>query len=418
MGIIMKDGIQCKTIFTKNLKNSNIGIIFKDGIQYRYYSTNKIINPDPVDGTYLPGTGTTYTLCLNFSTGNANTWGTWIDSNLTECSPGGGENEVDTLMGYYPCTLNEKGEEIEKINPNDYTKNINGVSLSNSDKVMVKFPCRGYKIWWDSNNTNKLYVSITNERDREDYEYVTYEGKNLNAFYLGAYEGNISSNKLLSKTNLSPTVNQTISTFRTAAQANGKGFELFSFKALTYLQCCALIKYKGKSIQTALGYGVYNASSKINSGNCNTVGLNFASTQYGNKGAKLFGIENLWGNIFTWIDGVCTNSNYHVLVGDGNFNNTGTGYTDVGTTSYGTGWVSRVKATSTKMGFVPSSFGGSASTYFCDYAAIRTSSVAIIGGNWDGGDKNGLFYFCISDPGSHHAAYIGGRLMYYKTKEE
>lgn len=364
----------------------------------------------------------TYTLQLDLTNNDPTSWGTWTDDaangGITEISPGGGENEVDTFMGYYPCILSN-GIESKKINPNDYTKYIDGTSVSTSDgDVMVKFPSRGYKL---SISGTTLTVSITDEENKSGYIYPTYKGSAVEAFYHSAYEGYNSSGKLRSWSGQTPTVNQTIGTFRTQAQANGTGYEQRTYYELIYLQCCALIKYKGKNMQIALGRGYVNGNSAAHAtGTQNTAGLNYGETT-GKYGCKLFGIEDFWGNVWDFVDGIFSDSSRNILTADGNFNDTGSRYINQGSsgfTSDAGGYFSRPKATTTKMGFVPDfSYynSGSATTFFCDNAAVNASRLADFGGAWNGGDNAGLFRLNVNLSASTSDASCGGRLTYFKV---
>ena len=47
----------------------------------------------------------------------------------------------------------------------------------------------------------------------------------------------------------------------------------------------------------------------MKTGSTNTLGLNYGSTSKADLPVKFAGIENLWGNSYTWIDGVSTDNN-------------------------------------------------------------------------------------------------------------
>lgn len=363
----------------------------------------------------------TYTIRIDLTNSDPSTWGTWLDdaTSLTAVSAGGGENEVDELMGYYPCVLGTGGVEGGKLKTDDYSKYTNGTSVSDSDgDVMVKFPVRGYKIALNGNN---LDVSITDGMNRDGYLYPTYKGSACEAVYHSAYEGYESSSKLRSWSGKTPTVNKTISQFRTLAQANGTGYEQRTFNELTYLQCCALIKYKGKNMQSALGRGYVDGNSASHAtGTGNTKGLNFGEGT-GKQLVKLFGIEDFWGNVYDFIDGIFSDASRNILTADGNFNDTGSGYTNRGSSGFASdtgGYFSRPKATNTYMGFVPDgahASDGSSSTYWADRADVGASRLADFGGLWNDADAAGLFRLFVNLSASNSGSDCSGRLTYFKV---
>jgi hypothetical protein len=126
-----------------------------------------------------------------------------------------------------------------------------------------------------------------------------------------------------------PTANQTIGTFRTQAQANGTGYDQVSFFPLTLLQCLFLIKYKNRNSQTALGRGYVDASAVASTGATNANGMYYGTTS-GTVHVKFAGIEDMWGNLYWWIDGLFSDSSRNILTAFTSFNDTGSGYTSRG----------------------------------------------------------------------------------------
>ena len=383
----------------------------------------------PESTNYLGSTATctvnckftaTYTIRLDMSDSNPDTWCTRVEGTVTEVSVGGGENEIDEFMGYYPVVLvNGTGVEYKKINPANKAKYLDGTNVSTADgDCMVAFPSKGYKIsWYDSTH---LDVSITDEDNKTGYTYPTYKGTKVTTFYHSMYEGFTSGSKLRSWSGQTPTTNQTIGTFRTQAQANGTGYEQRTYKELTYLQCCLLIKYKGKNMQSILGRGFVDGNSASHvTGGTNSLGMNYGETT-GKVQMSLFGIEDFWGNIWDFVDGIFSDASWNILVTDGNFNDTGSGYINQGSTgasaNFGN-YMSKPKATTTNMGFAPASDGvsGSTTTFFCDYAIVYASRLASFGGSWSDGDGAGAFRLDVYRAASNAHAVIGSRLMYFKT---
>ena len=128
---------------------------------------------------------------------------------------------------------------------------------------------------------------------------------------------------------------------------------------------------------------------------------------------KFAGIEDFWGNIWEWIDGLTTDNNFNIITNwdyDGNnYNNDFT--TSSGLTTNSGGYVTNVAGT-TESGFMNIKYGGSASTYFCDYGYLNSGRVLKFGGRWPSGSSCGPFYLYAVNTASGAYADVGARLMY------
>jgi formylglycine-generating enzyme required for sulfatase activity len=193
----------------------------------------------------------------------------------------------------------------------------------------------------------------------------------------------------------------------------GDGYENSGFYQLTYRQVMYILKYKNLNSQAALGQGYVGGSAKQNTGATNANGMDYGDTSSATSRVKLFGLEDFWGNVHEWIDGVITDSSYNILVGTDNFNNSGTGYTSYssGITSNTSGYMKAPQGTS-ETGFVLKTNGGSSTTYFADYAYLYASRVAYFGGSWASGSNTGAFRLNLDYSTSNSYSDIGARLMY------
>lgn len=334
-------------------------------------------------------------------------------------------SEWDEIIGNKPCIL-ENGVVLGYLNPNDYTKYENGTSApitTVGNDVMVEFPKRGYKI---TTENNIVKIRLTDNPNASGYSYKPFsrnaEG-DRNYFYYGAYKGYVSSSKLYSVSGNTPTVNQTRATFRTYAKNRGTGYAQNGFYQLTYLQCCYLLRFKNLNSQGAVGYGYANGNSaSITTGGTNTIGMNSelmsaSDRTGGKKQIKCLGIEDFWGNIYQWVDGITTDSSRRLCVCHipGSFSDSTSG-TNINVIASGVSsdignYLSKVQG-STDGGFVAKEVSGSDSTYFCDYASLCASRVAVFGGSWSFGANAGAFYLRVYYSTSNAYSSIGSRLMY------
>ena len=365
--------------------------------------------------TTPPVTSRVMTAKFNLSDSNPATWGSYEDDAAGMVA---GSADWDTFFGHYPCIL-ENGVELGKLNPNNMAQYEDGTSApitTLGKDVMICFPRRGLKIWTDN---GYLYVSMTDEEGRAGYDYYahTYKGDPLSAFYLGKYKGYASGSALYSTSGQTPTGSQTIGTFRTYAQARGTGYEQSAFFQLTYRQAMYMLKYLGQNAQLAIGRGFVDGNSAAHAtGGTNALGMDYGETT-GKVQCSLFGLEDFYGNISEFVDGIYSDSNRKMKVSDGSYNDTGNGYTDAGTSSLSSninGYAKDTNGTSIA-GFTPSSFTyGSDSTYFCDYANVLADRLAFFGGSWDAASTAGVFRLGVNRTASYSNADYSSRLMYMK----
>jgi len=138
--------------------------------------------------------------------------------------------------------------------------------------------------------------------------------------------------------------------------------------------------------------------------------MNYGSVSSSSR-VKLFAIEDFWGNIYEWIDGVYYNAYKQLLTATDNFNTYSTGYINQGqiATEDLYGYMSKPQGTS-ETGFLPKEVIGSETTYFCDSTNLEAnSSMAYFGGYGTSNNQAGIF--CMSIQYSSGNAF-GARLMY------
>lgn len=346
-----------------------------------------------------PETAVTYTGdCAGFTPatmGSTFDWGSWADKWPF--------NEIK------PCLVKNR-EVVGYLNPNDYSKFENGnpanIVSGDSGDCMVEFPKMYLGMSTDAQGLTT--VTITNDATVEGVydDAFVYKGKSYSKFYVGAFKGSILNNKLRSLSGKSPMSKQTIGYFRMAAQANGEGYEQTQWYQLMLRQALYILLFKNLNSQTALGAGYTSASSSTNTGGLNSNGVNYGSTSSSVQ-VKCLGIEDFWGNIFEWVDGIAT-KNSTAYTANGNYNNDCNGYTAAEAfESNIEGNMSKAQGTR-RLGFAPLQTSGSSSSYYCDTANLYVDSsvyVASFGGHWEEGANAGAFQLTVDS--SDGDAYIG-----------
>jgi len=351
------------------------------------------------------------TVVIDLSDSNPDTCCSYADDALSMSAK---SSDWDDFFGHYPVLV-KNGLESVILNPDNYAVDMNGntVDITSGDAgdVMIAFPRRGLKI---TTANNKVYISFTDDPNSADFDY--YAHNNLWQFYMGAYDGYIDGDgKLRSLSGKTPAHTITIGEARAAARLNGSGYEQFAFYQLIYLQAMYIMKYKSLNGQTALGWGNVNSSAALTTGTLNDKGLDWGDTSVKTSAMKFAGIENFWGNIWKWVDGLVTDSSCNYLTTTTtNFDDYGSGYENTITNSIKDdgGYLSGIIGDSLG-GFAMADGGnnGSSTTYFSDYAGASSDGVAFFGGYWDDGADTGPFGLVVGADASGAGADIGARIQ-------
>lgn len=313
-----------------------------------------------------------------------------------------------------PCVLKD-GVVNYYLNPNDYTKKIDGanadITSGNDGDVMVEFP----KIWWKFETIgNDLYIRYSNMKVDDEFKCLAHTRGTAEkeVVYIASYLGHSLSTNLRSLSGKLPTSDLNLATCRIQAKARGYSYEQMAYYQLLMLQVLYAIMFKNLDSQTALGRGFTQANATLApTGESNTKGM-FYGENSGKLQMKFCGIEDFYGNAECWIDGLVVNSARQILIGNENFSNAGTGYTNYqqGASSNISGFIRAVQG-GTETGFIIKSVAtGGGNTYYSDYGDLNASSVPTSGGAGNEGGGAGVFYLRIYATGATGHTKRGARL--------
>lgn len=243
-----------------------------------------------------------------------------------------------------PCVLGRDGKVKYYLDKNNFTKKVDGSSASiylssSEDNVMIEFPKIYWKIYkeggyvyvkYSQYKIDNTWTTLSHVRGTEERDYI----------YIGAcLAGQDSSGKLRSaNTSYSIKTNMTLQEARSAAQANGVGYEIMTYGAWLMLQILYIVRYADRDSQSLIGRGKVDmfeegeSSSITSAGSTVNLGMNFMGS--GKQNMKWLGIEDLYGNCRYYIDGIIfkgTKSGSSLVggtlnVGTNNFNDYGSGY--------------------------------------------------------------------------------------------
>lgn len=351
---------------------------------------------------------------INLSDSNPSTWATYTDD-AVGMEAGSSAWDDMPLFRDIASYLFKDGAEVGKLKKGDPTKFEDGttadITSGNAGDVMTKFIRGGLKIWTTG---NILSIRITDNPEAEGFSYKAFKrgSANRDCFYLGRYKGYVSGGKMRSLSGKTPTGNQTIGTFRNNAHAMGSGYENSGYYQLLWRQALYAIKYKMQNAQEVIGKGYTGGSAVVATGGTNGKGNTYGTTSTTQQ-VILFGLEDFYGNIWEWIDGLVSDANRKILTATDGFNDSGSGYDsfESGLTTNTGGYFSKPQGNA-DTGFTIKEASGSSTTYFCDYSDLSASCVARFGGSYSNGDNAGVFFFNVSNASSSSSASIGGRLMF------
>ena len=260
----------------------------------------------------------------------------------------------------------------------------------------------------------------------DGYEYVLISKDNLDGFIksdefmIGRYTMSGSASGVFSRSGQAPFTNKTIAEFRGYAKNLGSGWSQLDWHYFL-IQLLYLVEYADYNIQSKIGPGWTNSSNTAakNSGGCNALGMKSGSETGTDKGSIIYrGIEDLYGNVWQFFDGININnyqayicydsSKYASDVFDGDYQKLG--YVDSSTSgSY-----------ITALGYdpkhplvgLPTDVNGSSSTYMCDYYWTASDKrIARVGGRWSFTSYCGLWCWACDSASSGVGAALGARLL-------
>ncbi len=285
--------------------------------------------------------------------------------------------------------------------------------------VFVKIPKFYSKITKNADGTYRHQLSGTKH---EGFDTLFKVGaKEIDYVMVGKYEGSGSSSKVYSKSGQTPLVEITMDNFRNGCKAHGAGYQQYDFLIDLILKELWLVEMATTNSQSIM-YGYANDnSSKINTGATDTVatptGSPISNTD-GKHACKYRGIENLWGNIHKWCDGISFSGSSVYVCTEPTAYSAGktTGlYEYYGTCASSDGFVKTVAplAEGSLIQYV-TAVGADQSSYYCD-RSWKGRAVLVCGGLWNTAANAGLWCWSSDNSASYSSGGYGGRLCYKPT---
>lgn len=329
---------------------------------------------------------------------------------------GSGSSPFDNYMPWMGMEeyniINTSGKVLNKKGESGFTRtNI-------SVPVMVKIPEFYYKIE-KSGSIFRYYVA-----DGPVDGLSLHPGSGDN--YLGRYEaGEASSGTmgliLASYSGTTPSVSKTRSTFRDYARNMASGFQLRDIAAWCAYDLLYLVEYADFNSQEKIGPGIVNATAVHKTGETDAMVYHTGRANSGDNAAVQYrGIENPWGNVSEFIDGinVCGQSVYICTDPEIYTDDTDTNYPYSNIKLPTSGWIKGLGFSSVfPWAFIPNANGGSSISYIPDYTYSGPEwKVLNAGGHITSKQEAGLFFFHAGVTSSGTSNKVGARLQFREVK--
>ena len=401
-------------------------------------------------------------------------------------TPGEGFDDIPCFGGRKRCNVTDAGKVVAYYGEAGFSttgkltqqividegENAGTYIVGTEVQTMVEQPKFYYKVvplLVENSNKGQLmrkaryYVSPVAKAGFKLHPAFISNGRQLEKIYLAAFEGCLwddttdtyilddmavlsttENDKLSSIANAKPMSGAgnnvaTRANVRAIARKRGTGWEQSYAATVGASQMLMLIEYASFDMQKNIGSGV---SNKTDDGSTSMTEITGATVNLGNASGSVEnsngyicvsyrGEENLWGNIWTWVDGMnehnpddwtpesgSTGERGTLYVADHGFAD-GTGdspYVDTNLhPCYGVGYISAFcYSEDFDWMFVTGETSGNSSLpvgdyYWNQYGGWR---VAALGGQWNDGSICGGFDWHLNDASSIRDRHIGGRLVY------
>jgi len=297
-----------------------------------------------------------------------------------------------------------------------YQKGATGFSRTSYDTV-VRIPKFYYKIEQDTTNSKFRFYVADGPKDGFSVHpaFSRGDGSVRDYIYTGRYN---TGSGYITKSGYAPLVNITRATARSGSHGKGTPWWQYDYAAWSAAWLLYLVEFADWNSQTKIGRGYVDGSAAINSGGTDSMTYHTgrASGTDGLTAVQYRHIENPWGNVWEWIDGINFSDRLaYICLNPANFaDDTSTNYTSSGVTLCSSGWITGLTRSSAfPFAFLPTANGGSETTYIPDYVYSYAGwYVLVVGGSWYFAGFAGLFYFYADYSSSNTSASIGARLLF------
>jgi len=283
---------------------------------------------------------------------------------------------------------------------------VNFVDYSNGE-TYVYIPQFWSKI---INNTeeSKMYIYISAVQDSR---LTLHPGSGK---YMSRYECN---SNFLSAPGTAPKVNTNLGGFRTGITAIDNKHYQYDIHTYAALELLYIVEFAHLNTQSKIGAGITSGGAALTIGETDILTYHTGrvdGTADNVSAVQYRWIENLWGNVWNWVDGILIQDGLVYICNDrANYASSITNdYESTGLyTPTNSNW-HKTDQDYNNCYLIPLTTGSSDSTYTCDYYYYGSGLRGLhVGGSYGSGSNAGLFsWFGYYAPGVTFA-YVGGRAV-------
>ena len=287
---------------------------------------------------------------------------------------------------------------------------LSGSNIRKGTWSIADAPADGFKL-------HPAFLAADGVTELDYFLYGAFDavGQDSNGTYSTSY--NTTSYKLgsVGGNSYKPSVSLTRATARTMATNRGTGWYSAGVKQTMAIQMLFAVEY-GFNSQTTLGNGIVGASAASNTGT--TTGSTSSGDLSGKTTAVNYrGIENFWGNVWNWIDGINFYERTPYICNSYSFaDDTSSGYTSISFNLPSSNYITALGYDSTNDWILLPSESSSTSAVsgpIGDYVYSNFSwRVARLGGYWGSDSSAGAFCWSGSGDSSDSSSYVGARVMF------
>lgn len=301
----------------------------------------------------------------------------------------------------------------------DFDTEFNFDTVVQDGNTMIKIPTF-YKRFDTITNNQITAFSISKTKVNDDFIpypcFVKQDGSGDVMPYILISKGKATgtSSKATCVSGSAPLVKVTRAQMRTAARANGAGWQQFDWMVLQLLRdlfCVVFATTNSQSIFLGRTTRFSAAATVGGTWNISTpCGWNTTTMQN-----RFFGIEDVFGNVWDWCDGVTFSSaTIYSTVDYNHFTDTTSNMINSGSRATSSGYISALTYNAAQPFLnYPSAASGGETQYYCDYEWYFSSGVVLnVGGGWSDGASAGLWFSYGYYDASYSYSSIGGRLVY------
>jgi len=358
-------------------------------------------------------------------------------------------DDIEPWKSIERVNLSDNGEILARFGDSDYRDN------GSNGQVMVRIPKFYYRAEHGP-RTHGYYISPYRLSGYKVSRAHLRDGKVVDEVFVGAYEASCydvsegaynltdapgidftpgTGDKMASIAGAKPISGANnelnIANARRLANNRGPGWGLLDFHTVSMIQMLLLVEYATFNSQLVIGDGIVHITDDGSTNMAMPTGQtadlgNASGSATGNvhpvtgqpaNSVSYRGIENLWGNLFQFVDGINIR-NHRVWIADHGFQSDlfGPPYEDSGYTLPDVnGFTRDIQSGNPDLdhAFLPSEMGGSSSSGLCDYYNQGPGGrIALLGGRWSEGSIAGAWSWRVSFSTAAVLRSLGARLLY------